>query len=103
VKGRNVDFAQDPPPDLVVEVDITHTDIQKNQFYAQLGVSEFWRFNGKILRIYQLQNDVYVEVDRSPTFPQIPKEWLYDFLNTAKEDEIGAVQALRSHFTNEFG
>jgi Uma2 family endonuclease len=103
VKGRNVDFAQDPPPDLVVEVDITHTDIQKNQFYARLAVSEFWRFNGKILRIYQLQNNVYVEVDRSPTFPQIPKEWLYDFLNTAKEDEIGAVQALRSRFANEFG
>lgn len=24
VKGRNVDFAQDLPPDLVVEVDTTH-------------------------------------------------------------------------------
>jgi Uma2 family endonuclease len=103
VKGRTVDFAQDPPPDLVVEVDITHTDIQKNQFYARLGVPEFWRFNGKILRIYQLQNGVYVEVDRSPTFPPMPKEWLYDFLNTAKGDEIEAVQALRSRFAAELG
>jgi Uma2 family endonuclease len=101
VKGRTVDFAQDPPPDLVVEVDITHTDIQKNQFYERLGVPEFWRFNGKVLRIYQLQNDVYAEVDRSPTFPQMPKEWLYDFLNAAKEDEIDAVQALRSRFAAE--
>ncbi len=41
VKGRNVDFAQDPPPDLVVEVDITHTDIEKNKFYAAIGVAEF--------------------------------------------------------------
>jgi Uma2 family endonuclease len=103
VQGRTVDFAQDPPPDLVVEVDITHTDIQKNQFYARLGVPEFWRFNGKILRIYQLQNHVYVEVDRSPTFPPMPKEWLYDFLNTAKGDEIEAVQALRSRFAAELG
>jgi Uma2 family endonuclease len=103
VKGRTVDFAQDPPPDLVVEVDITHTDIQKNQFYARLAVQEFWRFNGKVLRIYQLQNDVYVEVDRSPTFPQMPKEWLYDFLKTAKKDEIEAVQALRSRFALELG
>ncbi|MEM6425643.1 MAG: Uma2 family endonuclease, partial [Cyanobacteria bacterium P01_D01_bin.128] len=46
VKGRNVDFSQDPPPDLVVEVDITHTNIAKNQFYAALGVPEFWRFDG---------------------------------------------------------
>jgi Uma2 family endonuclease len=101
VKGRTVDFAQDPPPDLVVEVDITHTDIQKNQFYSQLGVPEFWRFDGEVLRIYQLQNNVYVEGDRSPTFPQVPKEWLYDFLNAAKEDEIEAVQSLRSRFTLE--
>jgi Uma2 family endonuclease len=98
VKGRNVDFAQDPPPDLVVEVDITHTDIQKNQFYARLAVPEFWRFNGQVLQIYQLQNALYVEVDQSPTFPLIPKQWLYDFLNTAKEDEIEALKALRSRF-----
>jgi Uma2 family endonuclease len=103
VKGRDVDFTQDPPPDLVVEVDITHTDIQKNQFYSRLGVPEFWRFDGKYLKIYQLQDTVYVEVDRSPTFPQMPKEWLYDFLNQAKDDEIDAVQALRQRFREEIG
>ncbi len=96
VKGRNVDFSQDPPPDLVVEVDITHTDIAKNQFYASLGVPEFWRFNGKVWRIYQLLEQVYVEVEVSPTFPKVPKESLYLFLEQAKEDEIEAVQNLRS-------
>ena len=98
VKGRNVDFAQDPPPDLVVEVDITHTDIQKNQFYARIGVPEFWRFNGKVWRIYQLQEGVYVEVEESPTFPQVPKDYLYSFLAQAREDEIEAVKQLRSLF-----
>ena len=96
VKGREVDFSQDPPPDLVIEVDITHTDIAKNQFYASLGVPEFWRFNGKVWRIYQLQEKVYVEVEVSPTFPQVPKERLYTFLEQAKEDEIDAVRDLRS-------
>jgi Uma2 family endonuclease len=99
VRGRNIDFAQDPPPDLVIEVDITHTDIQKNQFYAALGVPEFWRFNGRVWRIYQLHDRapdrVYVEVDRSRTFPIVPKDWLYEFLQQAKDDEIGAVKALR--------
>lgn len=96
VKGRNVDFSVDPPPDLVVEVDITHTDIQKNRFYASLGVPEFWRFNGKTWRIYQLQSGVYVECDRSPTFTNIEKTQLYRrFLSAAKEDEIAAVIALR--------
>jgi Uma2 family endonuclease len=99
VKGRNVDFSQDPPPDLVVEVDITHTDIAENQFYSKIGVPEFWRFNGKVWRIYQLQEKVYVEVETSPTFPKIPKERLYTFLEQAKEDEIEAVQNLRSWYS----
>jgi Uma2 family endonuclease len=96
VKGRNVDFSHDPPPDLVVEVDITHSDIAKNQFYASLGVPEFWRFNGKVWRVYQLQEGVYVEVEVSPTFPQMPKLRLYAFLEQAKEDEIEAVKSLRA-------
>jgi Uma2 family endonuclease len=95
VKGRNVDFSQDPPPDLLVEVDISHTDISKNQFYASIGVPEFWRFNGKILNIFQLQENVYVEVEVSPTFTQVSKESLYLFLDRAKEDEIEAVRSLR--------
>ena len=99
VKGRNVDFAHDPPPDLVIEVDITHTDIQKNQFYAALGVPEFWRFNGRVWRIYQLCDRVYVEVDRSPTFGIVLKDWLYEFLQQAREDEIGAVKFLRDRVT----
>ena len=101
VKGRNVEFSQDPPPDLVVEVDITHTDIAKNQFYASLGVPEFWRFDGKVWRIYQLQEQVYVEVEISPTFPKVPKERLYTFLEQAKEDEIDAVRDLRSWWQSQ--
>jgi Uma2 family endonuclease len=95
VKGRNVVFGQDPPPDLVVEVDITHTDIAKNQFYASLGVPEFWRFNGQVWLIYRLEEGGYREMELSPTFPNVPKEWLYRFLAIAKDDEIEAVQNLK--------
>jgi Uma2 family endonuclease len=102
VKGRNVDFTQDPPPDLIVEVDITHTDIEKNQFYSTIGVPEFWQFNGKVWRIYQLQGGDYVEVESSPTFPQVPKERLYAFLAQAKDDEIAAIRSLRIWF-EQFG
>lgn len=98
VKGRSINFAEDPPPDLVVEIDITHTDIAKNQFYAMIGVPEFWRFNGEVWRIYQLQSGLYIEVEASPTFPQVPKDRLYGFLEQAKEDEIEAVRSLRSWF-----
>ena len=96
VAGRIVEFRQDPPPDLVVEVDITHTDIDKNKFYSSLGVPEFWRYNGQDLRIYQLQEGTYIEFDRSPTFPWVEKTYLYNFLEEAQQDEIAAEVNLRA-------
>ncbi|MEO1208635.1 MAG: Uma2 family endonuclease [Cyanobacteria bacterium J06638_20] len=95
VTGRNVDLENDPPPDLVVEVDITHTDINKLRFYASMGVPEFWRYNGETWRIYQLQGDRYTETDTSPTFPKVPKVKLYEFLAEARQDEVAAEMKLR--------
>ncbi len=94
VAGRTVDLQQDPPPDLVVDVDITHTDIEKLQLYAGLGVPELWRYNGQVWRIYQLQAGEYQEVETSPTFPLVPKDRLYEFLNQAQQDEVAAEQSL---------
>lgn len=96
VAGRKVNLSQDPPPDLVVEVDITHTDIVKDRLYASMGVPEFWRYNGQVWRIFQLQGEAYHECDRSPTFDWVNKEDLYRFLEQAQQDEIAAEQALRS-------
>ena len=96
VAGKTVDFMQDPPPDLVVEVDITHTDIDKNAFYASMGIPEFWRFNGQELKIYALQKASYVECDRSPTFAWMQKEYLYSFLEEAQQDEIVAEVKFRA-------
>jgi Uma2 family endonuclease len=95
VAGRDVDLDQDPPPDLIVEVDITHTDIDKLALYAAMKVPEFWRYNGEIWRIYELHQGKYQEVDLSPTFPQVPKVKLYEFLATARQDEVEAELALR--------
>ncbi|MEI6329202.1 MAG: Uma2 family endonuclease [Pseudanabaena sp.] len=100
VAGKTVDFMQDPPPDLVVEVDITHTDINKNKLYASMGVPEFWRYNGRELKIYTLQEanqeKSYVECDRSPTLPWMQKEYLYNFLAEAELDEIAAEVKFRA-------
>ena len=96
VAGRTVNLAEDPPPDLVVEVDITHTDIDKNRLYAAIDVPEFWSYNGQEWRIYQLQEKTYQECDRSPTFPGVEKEYLYHFLAKAQQDEIEAEKEFRS-------
>jgi Uma2 family endonuclease len=90
VADHEVDLNVDPAPDLVVEVDITNTNVNKNKLYASMGVPEFWRFNGRLWQILQLTDGVYVECDRSPTFPIIEKTDLYQFLETALLDEVTA-------------
>ncbi len=95
VAGRKIDLATDPPPDLVVEIDITHTDINKPALYASMGVPEFWRYDGSKWLIYQLENREYLEVSNSPTFPIVPKEMLYEFLAAAQTDEVEAETNLR--------
>lgn len=60
--GKSNNLEQDPPPDLAVEIDMTHTDINKLQLDASLGIPEFWRDHGEILRIDQLKNNSYQEV-----------------------------------------
>jgi Uma2 family endonuclease len=90
VADHEINLDRDPAPDLIVEVDITHTDLNKNDLYASLGVPEFWRFNGKIWRVFTLVDAQYVEVDRSPTFKLITKQDLYDFLAAVLHDEIAA-------------
>lgn len=97
VRGRTVDLEKDPPPDLVIEIDITHTDVDKNSLYAVMGVPEFWRYNGETLSIFQLIQRQYQEVEVSPTFPWVPKEIFYRYLEQCKQDgEIPALNDLRS-------
>jgi Uma2 family endonuclease len=95
VADREIDLNIDPAPDLVVEVDITHTDLNKNALYASLGVSEFWRFNGREWQILKLVDGAYLECDRSPTFPIVEKTDLYKFLETALLDEATAEMNFR--------
>jgi len=99
VRGKVVDLTQDPPPDLVMEVEISHSDIDKLDLYARMGIPEFWRFNGKTLEIYQLQAGTYRSVEQSPTFavPWFSKTVLYAFLEQCKvQGETQATKALRS-------
>lgn len=96
VAGKKVNLNQDPPPDLIVEVDITHTDIDKLNLYANMGVPEFWRYNGRVLRIYQLEDKNYVEVENSPTFSWAIKDRLDQFLADCQADEVQAEKSFRA-------
>ena len=103
VRGRTVDLETDPPPDLVVEIDITPTDIDKKALYEQMGVPEFWHYDGSVITPYLLQDHQYQEVQTSPTFPWVQKETLYQFLKDCNEQgETQAKQNLRDWAREQF-
>lgn len=64
-----------PIPDLAVEIDISHSRIDRPSIYAALGVPEVWRFDGESFRIVRLGPDrVYTEVPESGWFGIRPEE-----------------------------
>lgn len=103
VAGKKVDLSCDPSPDLVVEVDITHTDIDKVKLYASMGIRELWRYNGQTWWIYQLRGKEYVELEHSPTFPWVEKTKLYQFLEDCRIDEVAAEKSLRTWIQKQVG
>ena len=69
VLGKDrIDLAVDPPPDLVVEVDITSPSISKLPMFAEFGIPEVWRFDGERLSILRLSHGAYQETDNSEVF-----------------------------------
>ncbi len=81
----------DPPPDLVIETDVTSkTSIEA---YEVIGVPEVWVYDSGKLTIYLLRNKKYFKSDVSPTFPKIP---LTQLIPAAIERswQVGTVQAL---------
>ncbi len=76
-----IDLQQDPPPDLVVEVDITHHPIDRAAIYAALGVPEIWQFDGRGLQTLHLGKDgLYQLSTKSLAFAFLQPSQLERFL-----------------------
>ncbi len=88
VKGqREIDLLSDPPPDVVVEIDITRSSLDKSTVFAQLGIAEVWRYDGEQLRILQLADAGYHEVVQSATFPGVTGEVVSQLLADSRVEE----------------
>jgi Uma2 family endonuclease len=74
VSGKErIDWQIDPPPDLVLEIDVTsYSDIND---YLPYRVPEIWLFR-KQLAIYRLQNAEYIQQSHSRYFPDIDLQTL---------------------------
>lgn len=92
-----IDLTVDPPPDLALEVDISHSSLDRMRIYAALGVPEVWRSDGQSLQVFRLAEDGnYREVERSQYFPTVPPAKIAEFLARRTEmDETSLVRAFR--------
>jgi Uma2 family endonuclease len=78
-----LDLSIDPPPDLAVEVEITHGVLDRLRVYAALRVPEVWRFDGAALKAWLLaKGGRYRPVAGSRALPFLPLEEIVPFMHS---------------------
>jgi Uma2 family endonuclease len=85
VRGKKrLDLGTDPVPDLVLEVDLTSSSVNRLEIYAGMGVAEVWIYDGYSLVVKQLQGQGYITALNSQFFPGVPISEMVDFLRQAE-------------------
>jgi Uma2 family endonuclease len=97
---KRIDWQNDPPPDLVIEIDVaSYSDIED---YLPFRVPEIWFFKKQKLLIYQLQKTEYQFEERSRFFPDVE---LHEIMAHCVEiaytrNTSAAIRALRQDLEN---
>jgi Uma2 family endonuclease len=77
MRGKTrIDPRSDPPPDLVVEIDMTHSTLAKLSLYAQFAVPEIWRYVNGRMEILTLEGEEYHPASQSRALPVVTSDAL---------------------------
>ena len=93
-----IDWSTEPPPDLVLEIDVTsYTDVND---YLPYKVPEVWIYKKNQLMIYALETDSYTLVSTSRYFPNLNlEEIVTEYLELAQQRSSSvAMGILRDRF-----
>ena len=66
-----IDLSRDPPPDLVIEIDISNSSLNKFPVYAHMGVPEVWRSDGTQVFFFVLSDEQYKPAQESRALPAL--------------------------------
>ncbi len=81
IRGKSeIDLKTGPPPDLVIEVDVTSPSLNKMPIYAALGGSEVLLYKGEKVEFYKLYGEFYQQTPNSTVFPMLSSEKATQFL-----------------------
>jgi hypothetical protein len=85
---KNYDFDVDPPPDLAVEVEATHSADDAVEAWGRLGVPEIWRFHARrsVCTFWIRRDDgTYQQVARSLFLPGLEPDDVVDQMRRVQE------------------
>jgi Uma2 family endonuclease len=81
---REVDLLVDPPPDLVLEMEMSRSALDKLALFAAMGIPEVWRCDGEHVTIFLLDEGRYRESPTSSALPVLTSETLTRFLQLSR-------------------
>jgi Uma2 family endonuclease len=82
---REIDFTTDPPPDLMIEVEVSRSVLSRLPIIAAFKVPEVWRYDGEKVAILLLQPDgSYAESQSSRAVPNFPFSEVAKYLAMAE-------------------
>jgi Uma2 family endonuclease len=85
VRGKGeIDLAIDPPPDIVIEVEISRSTIDKLDILRAVGVPEVWRYRPGTLTLFRLTEAGYRPSPESALFPGVTGDALSRLLEDGR-------------------
>ena len=94
---EELDFEVDPPPDLVIEVELTSSAIDKLELFAAMQVREVWRHDGTSVQFYRLSNGRYECIAQSTELPGLSSDLINRYLDQRLQaGETTWIRAFRS-------
>ena len=97
VRKTDLDLTVDPPPDLVVDVDISRTSLDKQPIFHSLGVPEVWRFANDVLTLLVRDETQYRETTRSSILARFPLDKAREVLS--QRTSLGETALIRGFRT----
>ena len=86
VRGkRRLNLATDPPPDLVIEIEVTEPLLPRLPIFAAVGVPEIWQYDGSALHVLVLEGSAYREAVESTILPRLSAATIASFVQQGLE------------------
>lgn len=84
--SRQIDIATDPPPDLLIEIDVATSSLNTLPMYAQLGIPDVWRHEDATERaiILKLDEGTHQRSTMSIVLPPVSDDVLTRFVQASR-------------------